>query len=147
VLEIPKLGLEVPVFNGTDDLTLNRGVGRDCCAPSERGNVGIAGHRDGFFRGLKDIATGDRIELQTQKRTETYRVSEIRITDPTDVRVLEEQGVPALTLVTCYPFYFIGNAPQRYIVRAVLSNETLDGKAEATPNLASGRPHNQEKTR
>jgi len=149
VLEIPKIGLEVPVFNGTDDLTLNRGVGRivGTARPGEGRNVGIAGHRDGFFRGLKDIATGDRIELRTQKRTETYRVSDIRITDPTDVRVLEEQGVPALTLVTCYPFYFIGNAPQRYIVRAVLSNVTLDGKANARPNLASGRSHNQEKTR
>jgi len=127
VLEIPKIALEVPVFEGTDDLTLNRGVGRiiGTARPGEGGNVGIAGHRDGFFRGLKDITVGDKIDLRTLNGTETYEVTSILITDPTDIRVLDHGAVPALTLVTCYPFYFIGSAPQRYIVRAELSDQIL----------------------
>ncbi len=149
VLEIPKIDLEAPVFDGTDDLTLNRGVGRivGTAHPGEGGNVGIAGHRDGFFRGLKDVVVGDRIELRTLKRTETYRVSNIQITSPTDIRVLADQGVPSLTLVTCYPFYFIGNAPRRYIVRAVISDENLGGKASVQPNPAIGTSRNQERTK
>jgi len=130
VLEIPKIGLEVPVFEGTDDLTLNRGVGRiiGTARPGEGGNVGIAGHRDGFFRGLKDITVRDEIDLRTLKGTETYEVTSILITSPTDVQVLKQGGVPSLTLVTCYPFYFIGSAPQRYIVRAELSDKSLTEK-------------------
>src|SRR5574337_1867799 len=87
VLEIPRIGIEVPVFDGTDDLTLNRGVGRieGTAHPGEEGNLGIAGHRDGFFRGLKDIVVGDTIELKTPSRNETYKVDEVRIVKPTDV--------------------------------------------------------------
>jgi sortase A len=123
VLGIPKIGVEVPVFDGTGDLTLNRGVGRIVGSGrvGQGGNVGIAGHRDGFFRGLKDVVVGDRIELRTPRRTEIYRVDQIRIVQPTEVDVLKDWGVATLTLVTCYPFYFIGNAPQRYIVRATVS--------------------------
>jgi sortase A len=141
VLEIPKIGLEVPVFNGTDDLTLNRGVGRilGTASVGRGGNVGIAGHRDGFFRGLKDVQVGDRIELQTAKGTETYRVSDIEITVPTDLQVLAERGLPTLTLVTCYPFYFIGNAPKRYIVRATASDDAFNRKASNQPNAAVGK--------
>jgi sortase A len=148
VLELPKIGLEVPVFDGTDDVTLNRGVGRitGTARPSQGGNVGIAGHRDGFFRGLKDVVVGDRIELQTLTRTETYQVDQIQIVKPTDVQVLEDRGVPALTLVTCYPFYFIGNAPQRYIVRAT-SDDAVNRKASTPPNGALEKIQNQEKTR
>jgi len=122
VLDIPKIGLEVPVLDGTDDLTLNRGVGRivGTARPGQGGNVGIAGHRDGFFRCLKDVVVGDAIELKTPKGREVYKVDQIRIVKPTDVEVLENRGVATLTLVTCYPFYFIGNAPQRYIVQALL---------------------------
>ncbi len=148
VLEIPKIGLEVPVFDGTDDLTLNRGVGRiaGTARPGQGGNLGIAGHRDGFFRGLKDVAVGDRMELRTPARTETYKVDQIRIVKPTDVQVLEDRSIPTLTLVTCYPFYFIGNAPQRYIVRASISDENLNGKASVQSNAALGKIKNQEKT-
>jgi sortase A len=148
VLEIPKIGLEVPVFDGTDDVTLNRGVGRitGTARPGQGGNVGIAGHRDGFFRGLKDVVVGDRIELQTLTRTETYQVDQIQIVKPTDVQVLEDRGVPTLTLVTCYPFYFIGNAPQRYIVRAT-ADDAVNRKASAPPNGALEKIQNQEKTR
>jgi sortase A len=123
VLRIPKIHLEVPVLEGTDDLTLNRGVGliAGTPRPGEAGNVGIAGHRDGFFRGLKDISTGDKIEVMTPQQTQTYIVDRVIIVDPSDVSVLRPRSRPSLTLVTCYPFYFVGSAPQRYIVEASIS--------------------------
>jgi sortase A len=121
VLRIPKIGLEVAVLDGTDDFTLNRAVGHieDTAKPGEKGNVGIAGHRDGFFRGLKDVVKGDTLELETLSGKETYRVADIWIVQPEDVQVLDPTPEPAITLVACYPFYFVGHAPQRYIVRAV----------------------------
>jgi len=82
--------------------------------------VGIAGHRDGFFRGLKDLTTGDTIELVMPDEVQRYVVDEITIVDPKDVSVLAARAKPTITLVTCYPFYFIGSAPQRYIVQASL---------------------------
>ena len=120
ILRIPKIDVEVPVLEGTDDLILNRGVGHvaGTANPGENGNVAIAGHRDGFFRGLKDIAVGDKVELVTLQRTETYVIDNITIVDPTDVSVLLPRARSSLTLITCYPFYFIGSAPQRYIVEA-----------------------------
>jgi len=126
VLSVPKIGLEVPVLEGTDDLTLNRAVGliAGTPRPGEDGNVGIAGHRDGFFRGLKDVGVGDEIELRTITSSHAYVVESIRIVSPDDVWVLDPTPSPALTLVTCYPFYFVGNAPQRYIVRAVKRAQT-----------------------
>jgi sortase A len=122
ILRIPKVRLEVPVLNGVDDLTLNRGVGRipGTALPGQEGNIGIAGHRDGFFRGLKDILAGDIIELHTTIGTDVYVVDEIRITNPDDLSVLRRRPKPSLTLVTCYPFYFIGSAPKRYVVEASL---------------------------
>jgi sortase A len=120
ILRIPKIDVEVPVLEGTDDLVLNRGVGHvaGTANPGESGNVAIAGHRDGFFRGLKDVALGDKIELVTTQGTETFVIDRIIIVDPTDVSVLQPRPRPSLTLITCYPFYFIGSAPQRYIVQA-----------------------------
>jgi sortase A len=127
VLGISKLRIRVPVFDGTDDLTLNRGVGwiDGTARPGESGNIGIAGHRDGFFRGLKDIAAGDAIELTTSEERATYVVDEIQIVSPERVDVLQPRGSPSLTLVTCYPFYFIGDAPQRFIVHATLKRTVL----------------------
>jgi len=121
VLRIPKIGLEVSVLEGTDDWTLNRAVGHigDTASPGSEGNSGIAGHRDGFFRGLKDVAAGDVIELETLGGTGRYRIERAWIVDPEDVSVLDPTPEPTLTLVTCYPFYFVGSAPQRFIVRAV----------------------------
>jgi sortase A len=120
VLHISKIGLEVPLLDGTDDLTLNHAVGRisGTARPGESGNIGIAGHRDGFFRGLKDIGIGDTIELKTPQGTDTYAVDELNIVSPSETDVLRAGLVPSLTLVTCYPFHFIGSAPQRYIVHA-----------------------------
>lgn len=122
IVRIPALDLQVPLLEGTDDLVLNRGVGRivGTARPGELGNIGIAGHRDGFFRGLKDIGEGDTIELETLTATDIYRIDGITIVTPQDVHVLEHQSVPTLTLVTCYPFYFVGKAPKRYIVSATL---------------------------
>jgi sortase A len=84
------------------------------------GNLGLAGHRDGYFRGLKDLKIGDVIEVQTVERTMRYRVDETLIVEPSDVFVLEPTQEPSITLVTCYPFYFVGHAPQRYIVKGRL---------------------------
>ncbi len=122
ILRIPRLHLAAPVFNSTDALALNRGVGRiaGTAMPGASGNLGIAGHRDGFFRGLKDLSPGDAIEIEARRGTDTYIVRKILIVSPRDVSVLAPSQAPALTLVTCYPFYFIGNAPRRYVVEASL---------------------------
>ena len=121
ILRIPKIGLDVAVLPGTDDFVLNRGVGHieDTALPGRDGNSGIAGHRDGFFRGLRDIATGDAIDLETLSGSEKYRVERVWIVKPEDISVLDPTPTRSLTLVTCYPFYFIGSAPERFIVRAV----------------------------
>lgn len=120
ILRVTAIKLEVPVLNGTDELTLNRGAGwiNGTSRPGERGNIGIAGHRDGFFRGLKDLKLGDAIDLVTRNRTETYAVDQMWVVSPDDVSVLQPTSNPSLTLVTCYPFYFVGSAPLRYIVHA-----------------------------
>jgi sortase A len=118
ILRIPKLRVEVAVFDGTDEFVLNRGVGRIIgTAPvGDNGNTGIAGHRDGFFRVLKDIEVGDTVTLSSTAATTTYAVDQIEIVAPDDVRVLAPRANPSVTLVTCYPFYYSGDAPQRFIV-------------------------------
>lgn len=121
VLRIPRIGLEVPVLEGTDDATLDRGVGHieGTPNPGAAGNVGIAGHRDGFFRGLKDVAPGDAIELETPRGTRRYVVDNLAVVNPQDVWVLDQTPALQLTLVTCFPFYYAGSAPRRYVVRAL----------------------------
>jgi sortase A len=127
ILKIPKIHLEVAVFDGTEDSALDRGVGRivGTSKPGEQGNIGIAGHRDGFFRGLKDIGPEDRLELTTHEKSQVFFVDRIQVVDPSDVSVLQADEMPVLTLVTCYPFYHVGSAPQRFIVRARLGSEIL----------------------
>jgi sortase A len=122
VLSVPSLGLEVPVFPGTGQVVLNRGAGRleDTAAPGTAGNIAIAGHRDGFFRPLKDIEVGAVLALRTLRGTQRFEVSEILIVDPLDLSVLDPSNEAMLTLITCYPFYYVGYAPDRYIVRARL---------------------------
>jgi sortase A len=128
ILRVPKISLEVPVFDDTDELALNRGVGRIRGTDQfgQVGNVGIAGHRDGFFRGLKNIVPGDTIELDLGGRTEQYVVRQIQIVKPEDTGVLNRTSTPTLTLVTCFPFYYVGSAPQRYIVTAVQDSSQRD---------------------
>ena len=121
ILRIPRLNLEVPVYDGTEDAVLDLAAGRieDTALPGTPGNVGIAAHRDGFFRALKDIKQGDELVLDTPVSTEQYRVEWIRITTPDDVSVIDPTPGPAVTLVGCYPFYYSGPAPKRFIVRAL----------------------------
>jgi sortase A len=137
VLRIPKIRLEVAVLPGTDERTLDRGVGHieDTAQPGTDGNAGIAGHRDGFFRALKDITHGDVIELDTRQGKEIYRVEQAWVVDPEDVSVLDPTPRRALTLVTCYPFYFIGSAPQRFIVRAVRVSDTAVWSPSSTERV------------
>jgi sortase A len=120
LLRIKNLDIEAAVLPDSSDWALNRGLGwiEGTARPGEDGNVGIAGHRDGFFRGLKDVASGDTIELELPDRVEQYRVSSITIVKPDDVSVLDPTPEATLTLVTCYPFYFVGSAPERFIVKA-----------------------------
>jgi sortase A len=131
VLRVPKIGLEVPVLEGTDESALNRGVGHISYTPrfGEAGNVGVAGHRDGFFRGLKDVTEGDVIEVEMLLARQSYTIRRISIVSPDRVDVLAPSAEPSLTLVTCYPFYFVGDAPRRYIVSASLNG---GGGASAT---------------
>ena len=137
VLRIPRIRLEVPVLKGTDEVTLNRAVGHieDTAIPGSDGNSGIAGHRDGFFRGLKDIAVGDAIELETLEAREVYRVERTWIVDPEDISVLDPTTTRSLTLVTCYPFYYVGSAPKRFIVRAVRVDTTEFASADEGSRL------------
>jgi sortase A len=128
VLRIPKFKLEVPVYEGTSDLTLNRGAGLipgTADVMSSSGNVGIAAHRDGFFRPLKDIQLGDELLVDTVSTTRHYRVTRMVIVDPSDVSVLKPTAESTITLVTCYPFYFIGSAPKRFIVQAQIERQGL----------------------
>ena len=123
VLRIPRLGLEVPVLEGTDDLTMNRGTGHvpGTALPGEPGNVAIAGHRDGFFRSLKDVTPGERIDLERPNgQVDHYTVDGFQIVQPSDTSALKATTDSTLTLVTCYPFRFVGSAPQRFVVRATL---------------------------
>ena len=120
VIKIPRLFLEAPVFEGAQESELDRGPGwiRGTAQIGGLGNVGIAGHRDGFFRALKDIEPGDTIEIVGRDTVTRYKVADTWVVDPDAVHVLDATKVPAITLVTCYPFYFVGHAPQRFIVRA-----------------------------
>jgi sortase A len=121
LLRIGRVGLEVPVFADTSERNLNRGAGwvKGTAAPDDGGNMAIAAHRDGYFRVLKDVAVGDVLELESISRQQAYRVVELSIVEPGDISPLYATDTAAVTLVTCYPFYFVGHAPQRYVVRAV----------------------------
>ena len=150
VLRVAKINLEVPVLDGTDDLILNRGVGRigGTARVGAGDNVGLAGHRDGFFRGLKDLRVGDTMDLVMPSRTETYVVDSIQIVDPKDVSVLRPAKVPSLTLVTCYPFYFIGSAPKRYVVHAsITDSDQPSNNALKLLNSTVTKKNNQEITK
>jgi sortase A len=144
ILRIPKIHLEVPVFNDTDDLTLNRGVGRivGTAQVNRPGNLGIAGHRDGFFRGLKDVSRDDVIELILPGRTDVYVINEIRIVSPEEVSVLDATPAPTLTLVTCYPFYYVGSAPQRYVVIASKQVSGQPDESVSTSSSSTGKKIN-----
>ena len=121
-LVIRSVDLEVPVYGDTSERHLNRGAGviEGTSIPDVPGNVGIAGHRDGFFRKLKDVQEGEMVEVLTWTHLYRYRISAIHIVSSDDARLLAGTGEPVITLVTCYPFYFVGHAPQRFVVRGEL---------------------------
>jgi len=140
VLEIPDLNLEVPIYAGTTELVLNRGVGLvdGTARLNKGGNTALSSHRDGYFRVLKDIEKGDAVIVDSPRGKMTYRVSETFVLDKMDDSVLDPTPEPTVTLVTCYPFYFVGNAPKRFIVRAVLEKNP---EAEQTTDLAQSAPN------
>jgi LPXTG-site transpeptidase (sortase) family protein len=132
------------VLEGDDPRTLARGVGHipGTALPGWSGNVGFAGHRDTFFRALQNIRLGDDILVTTLQGCYRYRVVSSEIVSPDETRVLDASAVPSLTLVTCYPFYFIGSAPKRFVVHAHLVWDEMgvsSGTMGATvSNVASG---------
>lgn len=121
VLRIPRVALEVPVFPDLSERNLNRGAGLvDAAAGADsNGNLAIAAHRDGYFRALRRVEVGDVVELESASQQRRYRIDALSIVDRHDLSPLQSSTGPVLTLITCYPFWFVGNAPQRFIVRAV----------------------------
>jgi len=119
-MQVERLGVSVVVMEGTSNKTLRRAVGHiaGTALPGEPGNMGIAGHRDTFFRPLRNIQTDDIITLTTLGGAYRYRVVFAKVVSPDNVAVLNSDGSEILTLVTCYPFYYVGSAPGRFIVRA-----------------------------
>lgn len=119
-IEISRLGMLAAIAEGTDTTTLRRAVGhiRGTGLPGHSENVGLAGHRDTFFRPLKDVRQNDIITLTTLGGKFNYRVVSTRVVVPTETSVLDSGGTESLTLVTCYPFFYVGSAPDRFIVKA-----------------------------
>ena len=119
-MEVPRLGLKAIVIQGDSPTILRRAVGHlpGTALPGDSGNVALAGHRDTFFRPLKGILPGDGITLKTPERDFQYSVESIAVVPPTAVQVLQASGGRTLTLITCFPFYYVGSAPNRFIVRA-----------------------------
>ena len=122
VLEVPSVNLKVPVYQTNTELVMDRAAGviDGMAYPHEGGNIGISGHRDGYFRALKDIKVGDAIMLQTLEGEKRFVIDETHIVEIDDTRLLKDTRDQTVTLVTCYPFYFVGHAPQRFIVTATL---------------------------
>jgi sortase A len=120
MLDVPRLRMSTPVIEGDDDQTLKASVGHlpDTPLPWQPGNSALAGHRDGLFRPLKGVRVGDEVTFRTTREALRYRVTATAIVDPGDLSVLAPRSRDALTLITCYPFYFVGAAPQRFVVHA-----------------------------
>ena len=119
-LEIPRIGVSAAVVHGDSDALLKTAIGHlpDTPLPWREGNSALAAHRDTFFRPLRDVRPGDLVRFETPSGELNYRVTETFVVDPEDVWVLDSTGTAMLTLITCYPFNFVGEAPQRFIVRA-----------------------------
>lgn len=119
-IQVPRLGLNAIVVQGDSPANLRRAVGHlsKSALPGEWGNVALAGHRDTFFRPLRDILLGDEIRFKTRESSFEYRVESIEVVAPTDIRVLKSSTGHDLTLLTCFPFHYVGPAPKRLVVRA-----------------------------
>ena len=135
LLRIARIALEVPVFSDERELHLIRGAGlvTGMQPPGIGGNMGVAGPRDGFFRLLKDARVNDVIELQTRQRLYAYRITAIRIVSATDTSLLADTPDPRITLVTCYPFYHVGAAPQRYVVKGAFERAVTIAASRNVP--------------
>jgi len=120
VLEVPRLGFSTVIFEGVEEKTLRRAVGHipGTSFPGGKGNVGIAGHRDRFFRPLRELRSDDLILLHTPHAYYAYNVDSFRVVSPEETGILESSGKGQLTLVTCYPFFYLGPAPERFVVFA-----------------------------
>jgi sortase A len=138
-LAAPSVDMTATILEGTDDATLSRGAGHieDTPFPGQPGNIGIAGHRDTVFRPLRGIHVGDPLELTTGDRVYHYRINKTTIVGPDDVYVLDPTKEPTVTLVTCYPFDFVGHAPRRFIVQAQLIGQ--DARREASEAGPAGK--------
>lgn len=125
-VEIPKLHLSAVIFQGSNSTILDQGVGHvdSTALPGQPGNVVLAAHRDTFFRVLRNIQTGDMVMVTTDSGPRAYEVESTEVVKPTEVSVLNPTAEPTLTLITCYPFYYVGHAPKRFIVRAREEDET-----------------------
>jgi sortase A len=119
-MEVPRLGLKVIVVQGDSPGILRRAVGhiRETALPGESGNVALTGHRDTFFRPLRNIRSGDVITFKTLDAEFRYRVESTAVVAPSDISVMQASRERTLTLITCFPFYYVGAAPNRFIVRA-----------------------------
>lgn len=119
-IEIPRIGLRAVILEGVAQRTLALALGHipGTAMPGATGNVGIAGHRDTFFRGLSGVQRGDKIVVTTLNTLYEYSVKSFEVVGPRETRVLDDSSEPTLTLVTCYPFHYIGPAPKRFIVHA-----------------------------
>ncbi len=136
-LTIPRVGVSAIVVKGVDDSTLDRAIGHipGTAFPGQPGNVGVAAHRDTFFRGLRNVRGDDEISIDTPHGEYRYKVESTKIVKPENVSVLAPTSYSTLTLITCYPFGYIGHAPKRFIVRARQIDpqpETLEGHAPPT---------------
>jgi sortase A len=140
-LTIPRVSLSAVVLQGSDAGTLRRGVGHieHTAFPGESGNVALAGHRDSFFRPLQRVRVGDEVLLETPQGRMRYRVAWLRVVPPTEVSVLGPTAEPALTLVTCYPFWVFGQAPDRFIVRATRVSDVASGAPQTETRVVSHR--------
>lgn len=119
-LSIPRLGASAVVAEGVEEPVLRRALGHlpESARPGESGNIALAGHRDTFFRALEGVEVGDEVLLESGAGRERYRVEWAAVVDPAQVTVARDSGYPALTLLTCYPFGYVGDAPYRYVIRA-----------------------------
>lgn len=119
-IEVPRLRLKAIIVQGDSEKLLRRSVGHlpGTALPGESGNIALAGHRDGLFRPLRDVRPGDTITLRTPDHDFQYQVEWTAVVPPTAMRVIQPTSEPALTLITCFPFYYVGAAPERFIVRA-----------------------------
>lgn len=131
-LEIPSLGLRTALYSDTGEVNLNRGAGliQGMAGPGQGGNLGVAAHRDGIFKPIENIAIGARVEVHTMGARYVYHVTSITVVERTDAALLQRTDAPSITLVTCYPFRFVGPAPRRFVVRGL-----LDSSREAAANM------------